>query len=130
MRDRLIELLKQIYFDQCEECCACTEDGYRCPPTLEEFFADYLLANGVIVPPCKVGQTVYRIYWNFNIDECKVSALTQKADKSWKIRITSGIHRGVFEITPDELGKTVFLTKEEAEKTLAERRKKCDKQNS
>ena len=59
MRDRLIGLLKQIYFDYCEECCACTEDGYRCPPTLEEFFADHLLENGVIVPKVKVGDKLY-----------------------------------------------------------------------
>ncbi len=26
-----------------------------------ELYADYLLANGVIVPPCKVGDTVYGI---------------------------------------------------------------------
>ena len=44
-RERLIELLKNVprntraFYDQ---------------------FADYLLANGVVVPPCKVGDTVYR----------------------------------------------------------------------
>ena len=27
-----------------------------------EFLADYLIANGVICPPCKVGDTVYVIY--------------------------------------------------------------------
>lgn len=29
------------------------------PSWYAEEFADYLLANGVIVPPCKVGQIVY-----------------------------------------------------------------------
>ena len=59
MRDRLVELMKQINFDFCEECVACTEDGYKTLPMLEDYFADYLIENGVIVPPCKVGDTVY-----------------------------------------------------------------------
>lgn len=57
-RDRLIELIKQVNFDFSEECVACLEDGYKATPMLEEFFADYLLANGIIVPLCKVGDKV------------------------------------------------------------------------
>lgn len=45
MRERLIELLSVTNLS-IEEACCC---------------ADYLLANGVIVPPCKVGDTVYMI---------------------------------------------------------------------
>ena len=52
MRDRLIELLKSP-----------TEpwDYILCKSNIEAL-ADYLLANGVIVPPCNVGDTVYCIY--------------------------------------------------------------------
>ena len=46
MRDRLIELISGIV--------SCAEDER----TFSEIIADHLLANGVIVPPCKVGQTV------------------------------------------------------------------------
>ena len=46
MRDRLIKLIK--YCTSCEEC-------------REEDIADHLLANGVIVPPCKVDDTIYRL---------------------------------------------------------------------
>ena len=84
--------------------------------------ADYLLANGVIVPPCKVGQIVYELYQKYSGDfiirEEKVSAIQQKADKSWKIRLT--FNSNVFEITPDKIGKKVFFTKEEAEEYLKE----------
>ncbi len=111
MRDRLIDLIKQNTTE------FINPFAYEYGDSAEQF-ADHLLANGVIVPPCKVGQIVYQIYWDFRIDKCKVSALTQKSDESWKIRVTSGINRSVFEITPDKLGKTVFLTKEEAEKAL------------
>lgn len=110
MRERLIELIEEVV----------TIHG----SVYSENIADYLIANGVIVPPCKVGQVVYRIYWDFLIDKCKVSALTQKSDESFKIRVTSGINRSVFEVTPDRLGKTVFLTREEAEKALKERERK------
>ena len=51
MRDRLIELLKEIYpktrYIPMEEC--------------REKLANHLLENGVIVPHCKVGQTVYAV---------------------------------------------------------------------
>ena len=122
MRERLIELLKQAdekcnSIKQCKNCIGFGK-GEDC---LNFLISDYLITNGVIVPPCKVGQVVYQIYWDFRIDKCKVSALTQKSDESFKIRVTSGINRSVFEVTPDRLGKTVFLTREEAEKALKER---------
>jgi hypothetical protein len=84
-----------------------------------ELAADHLLANGVIVPPCKVGDIFYQpIRWDGYIDECKVSSLTMKADGSYKIRLTSGRYRCVQETTPEHIGKTVFLSREDAEKAL------------
>lgn len=82
----------------------------------------YLIANGVIVPPCGLNQTLWRITWNNRVEQCKVSSITQKADGSLKIRITPP-SKAVFEITVDEIGKTVFLTKEEAEAELKKRGK-------
>ena len=87
-----------------------------------EKFADYLLANGVIVPPCKVGDMVWLIKslnWQrteWGIKEGKISMIQQKADKSWKFRITE--NHSVSDYTVDKIGKTVFLAKEEAEKAL------------
>ncbi len=45
MRDRLVELIKD------------SVDG--CANYWAQLIADNLIANGVIVPPCKVGDTVY-----------------------------------------------------------------------
>lgn len=57
MRDRLIEILhempKEMMIGEC---------------------ADYLLANGVIVPPCKVEDTVYQVDTVF--DEIIITELT------------------------------------------------------
>ena len=101
-RDRLIELIQK-----------------EVPRPKADYLAIHLLANGVIVPPCHLNQTVWHITWNNRIEQCKVSSLTQKADGTFKIRITPP-SKSVFEITPDEIGKTVFLTKEEAENHLKE----------
>lgn len=71
--------------------------------------------------PCNIGKTFFRpISWRNTIDECTVSSLTQKADKTWKIRLTSSIFRSVFEITANDIGKIIFLTRKEAEKALKE----------
>lgn len=71
---------------------------------------------------CNIGDVFFRtIPWRNTIDECMVSSLTQKADKTWKIRLTSGVFRTTFEITINDIGKTVFLTREEAEKILKEK---------
>lgn len=122
MRDRLIELLKNANFDFCEECVCASEDGYKGTPDFAEFFADYLLAEGVIVPPAKIGQTCFEPYfYRKDMEECRVSSITQKADGSFKIRLTNLRTKGVFEITPDKIGKIIFLTQEEAEKALERR---------
>lgn len=81
--------------------------------TPNSVLADCILADGWIKPPLSLKQIVW--YKSFDgINQCKVSSLTQKADGSFKIRLTNLIHKFVFEITPDKIGKTVFLTKEEA----------------
>ena len=68
--------------------------------------ADYLIANGVIVPPCKVGDTVWRINRTFE----------EYPDKSKPyIEPDAFLLQDVFNI-----GKTVFFTREEAEKALQE----------
>lgn len=55
MRDRLSQLIFNKLSETCGECSSleCTEK-----------LTDYLLANGVIVPPCKVGDTVYFVARN------------------------------------------------------------------
>ena len=87
--------------------------------------ADHLLANGVIVPPCKVGDKVYMATPNGNIRETIIIEInTEQSRYETKINIS-----GVYEvdelpfftqILTDNFGKTVFLTKEEAEEKLNE----------
>lgn len=103
MRDRLIEILsKPIH----------PKEGVN----LAEVIADYLLDNGVIVPPVSVGQTVWFVR-NEKIIETKVEKIVLKS---------KGLHlklgcNAMYETSCNSIGKTVFLTREEAEKALAER---------
>lgn len=65
MRDRLIDLLYEAEGQ--------VNNDY---PTVEQI-ADHLIANGVIVPPCKVGDTVYYLDRVFReVDKCKVYGFT------------------------------------------------------
>ena len=126
MRDRLKKLLSQVEFDYYDECCACAEDGYKCAPSLADFFADYLLDNGVIVPPVKVGQTCYMVYMG-KIFEIKVTGISYEPLPAFAYTIRFN-HLGVLCLMADgtrndKYSWLIFLTREEAEKELAERSK-------
>lgn len=66
--------------------------------------ADYLLANGVIVPPCKVGDKVYQVCNNGRIYESTIINVIYETTQ----------------IAFDEsaIGEGIFLTREEAEQAL------------
>lgn len=102
MRDRLVELIKDIVV-----------------PFFAEAIADSLLANGVIAPLCKIGEAV-----------CFVNCLDEIIDvgQVYDIRYNGNtcIYRvfrseeggDVFAFADFEIGKSVFLTREEAEQAL------------
>ena len=97
-----------------------------------EVYADYLLENGVIVPPCKVGDTVYKCVFSRDgsghIVEQTVVGFHMGEFPS-TIRNKRQEYMVIYHKTVDslshinfkEIGETVFLTREEAEKALAER---------
>lgn len=118
MRDRLIEILNKTVAIKDED-----SGDYI------EWLADELLASGVIVPPCKVGDTVYYIegaYYNSKrqtVRSIKVTEISWKCDRSGRDLGFALIANGT-RYKFSSIGKTVFLTKEEAEKALAERSRK------
>lgn len=77
--------------------------------------ADYLLANGVIVPPCKVGDDIYWIDSDTNEIKCQkngIKAVCYFGDDNFKIISND-------ENTPEDIGtRWCMFTKEEAEKAL------------
>lgn len=107
MRDRLIELICENIQDECIAHCN-HPYCYKC-----KNLADYLLANGVIVPPCKVGDKVYYIYW-FN---------GKKIGEARVVEICCGECGFAYHLNSDYTyfdlqEKEVYLTKEEAEQAL------------
>lgn len=73
----------------------------------------------VVLPHCKLGDTVYWLH-DKKITECRVYRIQESA-KGVQIAIKSTVSHGVFSVD-DYFGKTIFLTREEAEKTLEGRK--------
>lgn len=106
MRDGLIELLNKKYDHFCDQCGINKDSHYT------GSLADYLLANGVIVPPCKVGDKVYIVAEVTNkIVECTVIGV-------WICDGNCSIITNQGTIHNKSIGKTAFFNKAEAEKTL------------
>ena len=113
-RDRLKEIVKDSLMRHIDKTCL-----------LAENITNDLLANGVIVPPCKVGAYIFGVFDNddehikeiycgkvlcFSLDECNLL---------WaRMKYACGL---TYWHKIDDFGKTVFLTKDEAEQALKER---------
>lgn len=72
----------------------------------------------LVVLPCKVGDTVFYAFENEDVFCGKVYAISTCDGTNWfSVRYDSGLR---YDHTWDEIGKTVFLTREEAEAKLKE----------
>lgn len=117
-RERLIELQRKAF----NEWRNATIDTFPL-----EFITDYLLANGVIVPLCKVGDIVYVVsrYYagDWEIYQCEVESITHYKSNTFGSCVANDVRFGKinFGLNTGQIGKTVFLTKEEAEQALKER---------
>ena len=138
-RDRLIELM----------CKAIMEFGNSTGTVYAtEYLADYLLANGVIVPPCKVGDNVYILeekckysgeknepwnscnqYWD-NVskngmwgcagkDKMGNKIYCKQKEMVWYTKEVE-YSLSLYSNPTKVLGENLFLTKEEAEEKLKE----------
>lgn len=113
MRDRLIELLKMPHKAEKLRQMGAAIGEYE-DDCVEAMVADYLLANGVIVPPCKVGQTVYSCIGR----PYKVERITVKSYQDHMTILLNSAMSGQLVVYETDFCKTVFLTREEAEEAL------------
>ena len=121
MRDRLIEILRKYKHPIC--------DGLVAKLPNVEAIVDHLLAEGVIVPPCKAGNDVYVLTHDAptGIEKSRVKRMSLiELQDGTSIRIIvpcvfDDWGNSIWEFYPEDFGKKVFLTREEAEKALAER---------
>ena len=131
-KERLVELLSGFKYN----CLLSCKDGFitvknDCDVCVMEQLADFLLANGVVVLPCKVGDVVYYINAGYE-KQGRKRVLVEFVDKGIVDNMTIG-DKGVPHVeicndenewtifdSEDDFGKTVFLTREEAEAKLKE----------
>lgn len=116
-REKLKQLL--IYTPNCDNECSLCEYKYtddKCEEHLSGIMADHLLSNGVIVLPCKVGDTIYSFdkYGKSPIvrgyvDEIIMDSLSRE---KWIIVMKDEYNRRMtfFE---DEIGNIIFFSEEE-----------------
>lgn len=99
-RERLVELVEDVI-----------GEGWR---TMCEAIADNLLIEGgIIVPPCKVGQTVYSIDNCINRPEMiVVTSIHHHRKHTFFSALSRSQREHCFE--EKDIGKTIFFTKEEA----------------
>lgn len=126
-RDRLIELFKELDKDFSITCPNCnTDKGCRgCKYQMSgalldcnylERKVDYLLSNGVIVPPCKVGDKVYSVgVFTGQVIPTVVIGIDYTANDMFL-----HLDNSTFVSVVHQLGKTVFLTEDGAEQKLTE----------
>jgi hypothetical protein len=118
MRERLIELIQ--------------DSVNGCARHWAEVIADYLIDNGVVVLPCKVGTRVYMVLDRYDArklgcscclaeygfeTECAYyksgDCTNMTANANWQIVSRRFEYQHI-----NDFGKTVFLSREEAERAL------------
>lgn len=92
---------------------------------LPEEIADYIIENGVIVSPCKMGDTIYEVIGShyiksvvcaIHISDGSRNRCNHKSESYIVARNKNTNYVKHYNI--NKFGKTVFLTREEAEKCI------------
>lgn len=120
-REKLVELLDEVQYQGNS-----TEVGVNY--VFNGTIADHLIANGVLIPPCKVGQEIWMVY--------SPKHPANPNDKGKWFMLQDGVQRIIYgakglsietwnmgTIPAKEIGKKLFFTQEEAEATLLNRQK-------
>ena len=108
------------HYDACKSLYEILMDGRELPDQEE---CEHFKENSHFVKfPCAIGDTIFRVaefLCKTEPVEYRVSGLSVKKDKTIKIKLSDNI--GVFEITKADIGKSFFLTYEDAKSELDRR---------
>lgn len=130
-RERLVEICKTIT-PKCEmhECGDCPHSEKEYPSCKAELIADALLAKGIMVPPCQIGDELYIIDYGevvpVYVDRIRYNTentndYIRKANIESRCQIFAFNDSGkAYEIYPKYFGLITFYEREEAEKMLEE----------
>lgn len=119
----------EVKVQTCKECLYYEACSYHITEetgmTIVECSIGFKNKDEYVKLPVYIGQEVFKLrnrykydgttfnLVGFEIQEGKVSMIQQKADKSWKFRVT--IQGSVCDYTLTEIGKNIFLSKLEAQ---------------
>lgn len=112
-KKRLVDLLKDFDKPNEDEWDEEELEFYRDEEAVEELerlygeLADHLLSKGVIVPPCKVGDTVYKVWPDGYIQERIINQIEFG-------KYGMFIRSGGLGFADGDACRTIFLTREEA----------------
>lgn len=131
-REKLIKLLKNAKYPLFKGYPAEVSLGVQHSDLAFEYIADYLLANGVIAPPVKVGTEVFFVAeWDndvYRVIKGTLISYSLDAKSLWfNCRYDCGLN---YWHPINDFGERVFSTKEEAEKALKERESKWYARNA
>lgn len=114
-KERLVEVLKKAPL------CNKAFDLQYSDGTIEKV-ADHILADGWIRPPCKVGDVIYKVMdlesVHRQILEVKVLKITIGDTISIDFKTVKNYRYRYGSCSVDDFGKTIFWSREEAEKAL------------
>ena len=121
MRDRLIELIRKEVMDYASWITEMTLQGSHNMPSIEEVIADKILADGWMRPPLMVGQKVFGFGREMEITEITIH-LDRYNSPFYKFEAHYEMNNGIYSFffIEEDIGKEIFLTREEAEQALKE----------
>lgn len=121
-KERLVELCDNV-ITSCKSslCEDCEHNNVDYPNCMSVHFADKILADGWIRPTVQMGQTVYSYCKEFcRVFEYRVANIHLSEEiAQYEAFCYIGMELAdVIDFDDDDIGKTIFITREEAEKAL------------